>query len=80
MFPILIPRRVLNAKHHKWQGLLDIKFFRPFPLKYLGSHLGMVNLIVMVCGKQYYNNQDNNEQELHTFNQLSLMVIISRGD
>ena len=47
-FPILIPRKMWNdlnhAKNQEWQGLLDIEFFQLFPLEYLGSHLGVVDL------------------------------------
>ena len=54
-FPILILRSVLHdlnhAKHQKWQELLSVEFFRPFPLKNLMSHLGVLDLDGMGCDK-----------------------------
>ena len=53
--PILVHRRVLNdlnhAKRQKLRGLLDIGFFRLFPLNDLRSHLEVLDFDIVVYDK-----------------------------
>ena len=81
MIPILIPHRALSdmnlAMHRCQQELLDIEFFKFFPLGHLRSH--QPESVLMVYDILCHNSQDVNGKEIYTLHRVSYDVGVWKG-